>query len=375
MTRQGAARGFTLIELLVVSFISLILMTVGATVYMKCLQVYADGQGLTQVHETAKLIERELRDYFGNVAPVKGSWINSTCVWFPGGNYTNYRNYSYYTFGSYGHGNNMHHTPDPGMWTWWWTPVEPTFSGPQYGWSQYDTWNHVGYSRSTPDAPANWGGMDMHLGTNYGATTYNASWWAPAFFGYRDPNYTTGAGPKALEVKHYEVGSWGWPRPDYRLDADADDITIHNLISCWFYTEDRNFGSPLTLALDNANLMLVSLKFSMGQKDGQEFTQLSLLKHHISGWDQPGQQGANVRADMNYGDMLRAIKVTPLTLDAAGNLVAMTNADLGVDLKGTPIAGGDKTPRCFDIKVTLRHPRNLQRYDFAFRYYNHNTPQ
>lgn len=357
-------RGFTLVELLVVTAISVLILTVGSMVYMNCMKVYEEGQGMTQVYETAKLMERDLRDSLSGAVGMKGSWVTSCCLNFPGGNISNVRSFSYYTFGTYGAGTMMTTASNN----------DAYFSGPQMGWNNYDNWNHVGGNRGSgnyytlPDSPENWGTLGMALWITFDRTE-NSSWWPPAFYGQSD-----GTNSNILAKYTNEVGSWGWPRPDYRLDADADDPKTHSDVACWFYSEDRDFNSPLGLTLDNPNVVLVSLKFSKTNVGGREQTGLSILKHHIGGWDQPGRKGAGTRGDMTYGEILRSVKITPYFL-SNGNLVAMTDTDLGVNNKGAMVPGGNELPRCFDVRTTLRNPWSHAYYTFAYRFYTHNNPQ
>jgi len=372
--RRYGSTGFTLVELLVVTAISLMIMSVGGLVYMNCMKVYEEGQGLTQVHETAKLIERDLRDYFTGIVPVKGSWIKSSCVRFPGGDITNVRNFSYYTYGTYGHGQNLHNTKDPSPVPYGFAAGNPYFSGAQYGWNNYDSWNHVGSHRGSggtytaSDHPCNWGGLGMALWITFDRPD-NSSWWPPAFYGKSD-----GTNATQLANNDNQSGSWGWPRPDYRMEADANDIKTKSDIACWFYTEDRDFNSPLTLTLDNPNLVLASLKFTVTQADNREVTMLSMIKHHIGGWDHPGKKGTPVRNDMTYGNMLRAIRIVPYCLKS-GVLTPMSDADLGCDRRGTPVAGGNEVPRCFDAFITLKNPWGYTLHEFAYRFYTHTNPQ
>ena len=170
------------------------------------------------------------------------------------------------------------------------------------------------------------------------------------------------------------AGSWGWPRPDYRLDADADDLTNHKNVACWFYAEDRFYNSPYTLALDNSNVVLASLKFSLKTVNNNEDTQLSFLNHQVAGFDHSEMAGIGVvRSDAAYGNMLRSIEIKPYYLNN-GTLTVMNDAALGASSMGAPLAGGDVVPRCFDVRYTLRNLSNNQRFKFSFRSFCRTNP-
>ena len=333
--------------------ISVLLMTVSVTVYLNCLKIYREGQGVANVFETSKLVNRDLRDLLAHVVPLPGSWLPAQLQTrkFPGRagdagesevsfNYVEWYNPSRFkrmsnTFQSFNWGSET---------------TDNTFSGPQ-------------------DAPSGARGegrsIDPAAWATRGANQIIKSWWMPGFFGKRD-----GANPALLAANDFQAGSWGWPRADYRLDADADHLASHANIACWFYTEDRFFNSPTTLALDNANIVLASLKFSMRVVDGEEETQLSILKHHICGNDHPTMNGVGlIRSDVSFGNMLRAIEIKPFYLNA-GALTTMDDAALGSSLStGAAVAGGNEVPRCFDVRYTLRNLTNNQRYKFVLRVY------
>ena len=78
------SKAFTLLEVLVVTAISLILLGVGSYTYIGCLKAYRDTQGLTQVYQTSKLIDSQLRDYLGHAVNVPGKWIMPVTSNFPG---------------------------------------------------------------------------------------------------------------------------------------------------------------------------------------------------------------------------------------------------------------------------------------------------
>ena len=78
------ARGFTLVEVLVVTAISLMLMMAGTFIYLTCLKIYRENQEMTEVMQTARLLERDLRDALGNVVPLRGAWITPQVHLFPG---------------------------------------------------------------------------------------------------------------------------------------------------------------------------------------------------------------------------------------------------------------------------------------------------
>ena len=367
--------GFTLIELLVVSGVSLILMTVGALVYIKCLNMYQEGQGLTEVYQTARLISRDLKTTLGYVVPFKGEWVTPQCYKFGGGDVpvaesTRPLLLSPFYFPKEGHGNHLNNTKDD-------PAAGPQFSGAQLLMTRPDqNPPHIGMSRNTWSVDfvaSSWKRMSGDLVNGYHAPYYqNGCWWPPGFFGKRD-------GGVAVNLENFDnqVGSWGWPRPDYRMDADADDIKNKKVISNWFYCEDREFNSPHSYALDNPNIVLASIKFSAWAKDGFDYTQLSLLKHHISGWDHSGKVGSLLRSDMTYGNMLRAIKIVAYHLDN-GDLVKMDDAALGVEEKdGKTIvdAAATKMPRCFDAVYRLRNPKSQRDYVFVRRFFCLSSPQ
>lgn len=197
----------------------------------------------------------------------------------------------------------------------------------------------------------------------------------PGFFGKRDGTLAAadGSGRKILEVNDVVAGSWGWPRADYRMDVNLDVPGKPQYAACWFYAEQRNFNSPCTLTLDNASIVLVSIKFSARNagKPSEE-TQLSILRHQIAGFD-TAIKGL-VRHDQATGNMLRSIKIRPYFVAADGTLSPMDDSALGSNIQGAPAAGGEEIPRCFDIDYTLRNPVSLQLYDFSLRVYCNSNP-
>ena len=347
--------GFTLLEVMLVTAISLLLVGVGTFTYINCLKIYKESQGITSVFETSKLIGRDLRDFLGNIVPLRGDFITPQCRNFPGGNDTDaskvswsylwwLRNYSYQNVINY-----AEFRPDV------------RFSGPQDGRSGY--LDHVQRGDSRTGAPGAWG-------SNFAATAYK-DWWLPGFYGKRD-----GGNAAVLSKYTVEAGSWGWPRPDYRLDADADDLTNHKNVACWFYAEDRYFESPYTLALDNSNIVLASVKFSVGMVGGGQETQLSFIKHHVNGFDHSTMGGTGLlRADSAYGKMLRAASITPRYLDDTGTLKEMKDGELGANLIGQAVPGGAEVPYCFDVRFRLRNPSSLQTHAFSLRIFNGNVPE
>jgi len=371
---RGRRQGFTLIELLVVSGISLILMTVGAAVYVKCLNIYQEGQGLTEIYQTARLINRDLRTTLAYVVPLKGEWVEPKCYKFDGGDVPAAESTSPVLLSSFyfpynGHGYQFNNTKG-------YSYGEPQFSGPQLMMGYYgENYGFVGLPRKRwggGETASSWRQLSGIIGDYGRLSEQNGCWWAPGFYGKRD-----GAVKVNLENFDIQVGSWGWPRPDYRMEADADDIKNKKLISNWFYCEDRDFNSPNSYALDNPNLVLASMKFSAWVLDGFEYTQLSLLKHHISGWDHSGKAGSLIRSDMAYGNMMRAIKVSAYHLDN-GNLVEMDDAALGVEKatsKALAAVGATKFPRCFDVEYKLRNPKGLRDHVFARRFFCLSNPQ
>ncbi len=403
-------RGYTLIEILVVSAISLLLMTVIAFIYTSSLRVYQESQGLALVFETAKLINRDMRNTLGYCVPVPGNSIVPQTVKFPGNpNATNATLDPWYlettTWGELPKSTWM--TNDQNY--------DVLFSGAQFrstmqqpdgsnrsglykGWPSYDNMSQWGYAYYNFAAGASNG--------NYGLRTY----WMPAFFGRRDFANTgksmSGGTTTVMEANDIRAGSWGWPRADYRMDVDIDRPNKLNAkslinsaanqptIACWFYAENRVYNSPYTLALDNPNIVLVSFKFAQKQavagsvsKAGvttpyqPETTQLSMLRHSIGGFDLAN--AGLLRSDETTGSMIRAIKITPYYINPGSNqLEEMTDAQLNstqqngstVDGSNTS-ANGNVVPRCFDVEYSLRNPFGTSRYDFALRVYCQTNPQ
>ncbi len=345
--------GFTLVELLVVTAASLLLVGVGTFTYSGSLRIYKDSQGATAVYETAKLINRDLRDFLGNLVPLRGDHIAPKTYLFPGQPTCDGSNicFAYISWGERW----KRYFNVPYVWPFYYPDRE--FSGPQDG---------GGGARRKLATPQEWGAL-------FGWDDYHpaADWWLPGFFGQRN-----GADPNILKENTALVGSWGWPRPDYRIDADADDMAAHNNVACWFYAEDRYFNSVYSLALDTPNIVLASMKFSVSTVNNRQETQLSFLKHHVGGFDH-SFMGANgkIRSDAGYGNMLRAIRIVPYYKDAAGALHEMDDTALGCNRAGNTVAGGSEVPYCFDVRFMLRNPANLQRHAFALRLYNHNIPQ
>src|SRR5688500_2422002 len=77
-------RGYTLLELLVVCAISVLLMTVIIFIYANSLKVYRESHGMMEVLETAKILNRDLRDYLGNVVAIPGKWVTPVTQNFAG---------------------------------------------------------------------------------------------------------------------------------------------------------------------------------------------------------------------------------------------------------------------------------------------------
>ncbi len=260
-TKPTAPRGFTIIELLVVTAISILLMTVGVTVYLTCLKIYREGQGVTNVFETAKMVNRDLHDLLGNVVPVPGNWIRTPlrvrC--FPGGvdippNTATEEGIDYWYSAWYGDGKwqYMSNTATPIGYSSDPLSKDFRFSGAQDGASLGGYGNYFTDGHRRGGYPDNW-----YNTNNQNANDQNLggrAWWMPAFFGQRD-----GSDATILKTYDFRVGSWGWPRADYRLDANSDNLGSHHNVACWFYAEDRHFNSAKTLALDNANIVLASV--------------------------------------------------------------------------------------------------------------------
>lgn len=391
--RASHARGFTIVELLVVSAISIMLMTVGAFIYSNCLKIYQEGNGVQGVFETSKFINRDLHTYFGNVVPVPGAYITPRTRRFPGqgdvsASQTDLDNFYWYIatrvtamsdantsgFDIYGY--------------------DKYFSGAQSAHSNIED-GRVGWMRSSsgnwsPDTPGLASSATRVLGHEH------STWWMPAFFGRRN-----GADAKVLKFNDIRAGSWGWPRPDYRMDADADQLSsvlyggggggggpgggggggggvpaAGKTVACWFYAEDRNFDSIYTKSLDNSNIVLVSIKFSMDLVNNREETQISFMRHQICGFDGNGQKW--LRADQSYSNMMRSIKIEPLYVDSTGKLAVMDDQALGCDLSGAPSAdptAGREIPRAFDVRYTLINPSNQRPYRFALRVYCQSNTQ
>ena len=412
--RSGRPAGYTLIEILVVSAISLPLMTVIAFIYTSSLRVYQESQGVALVYETAKLINRDMRNTLGYCIPVPGNWVKPQTIKFPGNpNATKATLDPWYldTFSG-----------EPANKVTWMTnnqTYDILFSGPQFRstMKQPDGSNRSGLYKGWPASDGSFDNMSTwgyaYYNFKIGATSGNyglRSYWMPAFFGRRDSGGTgtTSAGKTTtvLESNDIRAGSWGWPRADYRMDVDIDRPNKINAkpltnstpnqptIACWFYAENRVFNSPYTLALDNSNIVLVSFKFSQVKavagsvgKTGKvtpatpETTQLSMLRHTIGGFDLAN--AGLLRSDETTGNMLRAIKITPYYINPGSNtLTEMTDAQLnstqasGATVDASNTAGnGFMVPRCFDIEYSLRNPYGQSRYDFALRVYCTTKPQ
>jgi prepilin-type N-terminal cleavage/methylation domain-containing protein len=402
-------RGYTLIEILVVSAISLLLMTVIAFIYTCSLRVYQESQGQALVFETAKLINRDLRNTLGYCVAVPGNWISPKTLKFPGNANATKANLDPWYLETVSSGD-----MPKSQWMANDQNYDVMFSQSQFrhvmtqpdgskksglfrGWPSYDNMRQWGYAYYNFKVGAKNG--------NYGLRSY----WMPAFFGRRDfsgtGKSTSGALTTVMESNDVRAGSWGWPRPDYRLDVDidrkdqinakplADSVAKSPTIACWFYAENRVFNSPYTLALDNPNIVLVSFKFSHKQavagkvsggvvKPGEpETTQLSMLRHSIGGFDLDNT--GMLRADETTGNMLRAIKITPYYINPGSNeLEEMTDTQLNstqtsgaaVDPSGKS-AEGFMVPRCFDVQYSLRNPYSSVRYDFVLRVYCQTNPQ
>ena len=420
-TSRGTSRrraGYTLIEILVVSAISLLLMTVIAFIYTNSLRVYQESQGLGVVYETAKLINRDLRNTLGYCIPVPGNSVVPQTLLAGDPNATSATLDPWYLETLASPWGNASGDPSKSAWMNNDQNYDPLFSGAQFRGSVAQPWgqNQSGLFKGWPsyDDMRQWGYAYYNFAAgaangNYGLRSY----WMPAFFGRRKIT-DTGTGRNwdgssftstVLESNDIRAGSWGWPRPDYRMDVDidrADKINAPALqgsvpgsptIACWFYAENRVFNSPYTLALDNPNIVLVSFKFSWkkavaGSSGGgkvtpsqPEMTQLSMLRHSIGGFDLANT--GLLRSDETIGSMIRAIKITPYYYNTGSNkLEEMTDAQLNSSL-GTGATvdntranpAGNMVPRCFDIQYSLRNPYGNSRYDFALRVYCQITPQ
>lgn len=356
--------GFTLVELMVAIFVSLILMGIGGYIYNACLRLYREGQGTMEVYETSKLLERDLRDFLKNTVPVPGAWVAPKCMNFQGVTNANSKNLdTYYLQAQAWAPSKAVLMTNNALYDKW-------FSGPEY--AVQGTEYNMGYVRCNNGsypygyATASWN--DAYHGTK--------GWWMPAFFGKRDGTKTP-----VLNAQDITAGAWGWPRADYRLDASADDLAGHATVACWFYAENRGTRSPYTLTLDNANIVLCSLKFFYKAPDpktgDKEQTGLLFLRHQIVGFDTAN--GESVKDEMTYSNMLRAVSIKPYTFDKGGALVPMDDKALGADATGKPLPTGPGvglgTPRCFNVNFTLRNAVTYQPLKFAFNVYVQTTPQ
>jgi len=225
----------------------------------------------------------------------------------------------------------------------------------------------------------------------------NSTYWLPSYFGYRDANSLlvansspSNAISKVIDTNTVYAGSWGWPRPDYRMNIDADKATAANGIvapenncACWFYCESPNYSGTHTMSIDNPNLLLCSIKFMrfVDTATKIETTQLSFLKHHMLGFDHPWMTNisntSSLREDMcPTGNMLRSVKIVPYTMSSTGTFELCTDEDLGVDLEGHMLAkGSSKIPRRFDITYKLRHAQTRKDYVFSIRIFTRLKPQ
>jgi len=359
-------------------------MTILAYIYANAMKVYQEAQGLQEVYDSARLLNRDFRDAFSSVVPVPGCWINPTLKNFPGAvDATNATiDSNYVDAGAFSAGTTA---------VWWDTKcVRPTvmvnntaydylFSMSQrppstanYSDTRSPYYEMLGYPRSYwkdsngAESPSNMASARWWA-TNTPATYAGGwGWWMPAFFGKRD-----GATAAIMESKDIMAGSWGWPRADYRMDADIDRAGAQN-VACWFYSEYKAYNSQCTLALDNSNIVLTSIKFSRRELFGKIETQVSFLRHQIVGFDNPTLE--QVREDQAAGGLLTALKIVPLTL-SGGQLVPMTDSDLGCAIGAASVAGGTKIPRAFDVSYTLRSRVTHQPYRFAQRFYCQINPQ
>ncbi|MCZ7647649.1 MAG: hypothetical protein M5U26_20725 [Planctomycetota bacterium] len=401
---HGRRAGFTLIEVLVVSGISILLLTMGAMIYQSCLHVYQNSQGATEVFETAKFINGDVRAYLSQAVPLKGNWINPICKGISGCTGANAASGSTID-DNYLNSLTMDGPQKQSLYARD-TDHDLYFSGAQYSKAQFSgatEWkSSLGY-RMLSNYPSG-SAYDYDYRSWHGVhATYPGlrGWWLPAFFGLR--NAVAGEDGVTSDVvrsaNDIMAGAWGWPRPDYRLWADADKLAGGSAaldrggcVSCWWYAEERAFNSPYTLALDNANILLVSVKFSMKDDGQSQRTQLSVLRHQIVGFDTPTH--GLVRADHSYGNLLRAIRIDPVYMLAAGSLVSSRSPgsvdQAFVDIDSTvgwaldgggpvgaagDLANGNRFPCAFDVWFRLRNPRNMQNYTFASRVFQYANPQ
>ena len=350
--------GFTIIEILVVTAICIIMMTVLTTMYTGSLRIYRESQGTQAVYDTSRLINQELRNYLSNVIPVRADWIEPKHIGL-GSSADNVTNIDrYYLDSKKAEGFRKSELMQNDV------AYDYFFSKAQYPPAKpSDINSNIGYDRNSQY------NQMIVADPNYNDPLKPPGvigWWLPAFFGKR----------KNITDDNVVAGSWGWPRADYRMDVDLDDPNHENVTACWFYAENGEFNSPKTMALDNANIVLVSMKFTkkIDAVTKSEMTHLSFLRHQIVGFD---NSTAVAKHDPVLNNMLRKIKITPYTMEA-GLLVEMGDEHLGSDkLTGAQLSPtkGNAVPRCFDIEYSLRSPSNEQRYDFALRIYCAVNPQ
>ena len=332
-----------------VTAISLLLLGATTWIYVGAMRVYRRTQALENIYATARLFNRDLRDFFGKVVPVPGSWLTPACLQFPGTpNATSNDIDGYYL--------NSNSSPSKSAAMQHNTVWDNFFSRAQFPSPLTD--DCQGLQRGP------WGGTDaLQWAQTPDVISGLQGWWMPGFYGQRD-----GSNPAVLAANDIMAGSWGWPRPDYRLDMDFDDPADHHTAACWFYAEDRRFNSARTLALDNANVVLVSLKASRRMVNGRETTSLAFLRHQIVGFD--STHGNLLREEQTLGNLLRSIRITPYCLASDERLVPMDDAALGCGLTGAPLpSGGTARPRCFDIEYTLRDEDTHAAHSFSLRVY------
>jgi prepilin-type N-terminal cleavage/methylation domain-containing protein len=457
-SRCPRSPGFTLIEILVVTAVSLLLMMAGTFVYVNCMKLYRESRETTEVLGVARIIDEDMRDLLGSVVPIRGCWINPQTLWMGGGSlgtsqvsssgnlpsYTLSNKYVSWTQ-SMGANHTMtfpqiigdNNSPVYNFCVnngWLNGPLKAINVNDLYFSGQQSSENtDGGYGSNKPknngaftkdNFPPNWCWNDYSGDYEFGATTKD--FFMPGFYGWRDfsaacDQLPPSPDPYTQVINRWDVmvGSWGWPRPDYRMSADADMIDAGNanygpsaflgdtksgggLLSCWFYTEDRYSNMICTGTLDNDCILLASLKFSMLKVSGIEQTQLSILTHHAFGIDHPYMGGmGRCRDDIMPGtarlaytgktdpatgypvyqnfvfpgnNMLRAFTIVPYTGDPTG-LAVMSDADLGIHVDGTPVdlsltsTAGTVFPRCFDVAYRLRGPISGKTWNFALRVY------
>jgi type II secretory pathway pseudopilin PulG len=362
---RRAARAFTLVEMLTATTIMLVITMIGGFVYTQSIKIYRENQGLMQVFQMAKVLDQQLQEWFSVAIPVPPNWIQPKLYNFEGvADVTRYNGQTAppatamdwaYHYGSSQDNNDFKlkylyqrqedtSGSEPRYW-------DDRFSGPHHGLSESP---HYDGEKQNSSAP----------------TTY----FLPGFFGL-PKGVAKDYDGAYLRKYNIEVSTWGYPRPDYRLKAHADQPQYEsgwNDLTCWFYGEGHDFAAPLTSALDNPNIELCSLKFSRYLMDdtaaaegrtgtkGWEETRLSFVRHQIQGYDKVTKDA--IRDEATSGGMLRALEIYPLVLN--GSALTPERSDIP---QGPTSTGPTWIPRALDALYILRNPVTNQEYQFALR--------